>query len=409
MNFDSKLGNSVVLKPNFKSDLSSTQGAVTQSNKYNTGLSKDYFQNVKNLQTQHERERKLSLGLQLTTALCFVGLAGVSIYQFFKGRQIPKTHFRTITEEMPALTDACWNPVLRKSIKNTKEFLSSPKELLEYTGATSPVRMKVYYGPTGTGKSYGCLKEAQELDALYAEIQFSDISSPYIGEASVNISKKFAEFATLAQKNPDKRYFVVFNEIDSLLNNVEKLGANNKHLQENRTAYLNGLDLCKDIPNLFIRGTTNINPKSGNLDSASLGRFGEIVELGFPTAPELASSLKFHLRNCKAAKDFLKNDAEINEIANVLVEKYGVHRDVEKIVENVLSDFTAKLRGKPLEEVKEVPLTKADIMDVINVKKVWAAAIDAQPAATEMNNIYQNQAILEMLMTIFQNGAKQNV
>ena len=74
---------------------------------------------------------------------------------------------------------------------------------------------------------------------------FSDISSAYIGESAVNISKKFKEFAKLAQKNPNKKYVVAFNEIDSLINNIDKLGANNQHLGQNRTAFLNGLDFIR--------------------------------------------------------------------------------------------------------------------------------------------------------------------
>ena len=68
------------------------------------------------------------------------------------------------------------------------------------------------------------------MGAEYGEVQFSELSSAYIGETAVNITNKFKELAELAKKNPDKQYVVAFNEIDSLINNVDKLGSNNLHL-----------------------------------------------------------------------------------------------------------------------------------------------------------------------------------
>ena len=120
--------------------------------------------------------------------------------------------------------------------------------------------------------------------------------------------KKFKEIAKIAKKNPDKQYVVAFNEIDSLINNVNKLGSNNMHLGQNRTSFLNGLDSIKDIHNLTIVGTTNINPKTANLDAATLSRLGNIFEIEKPISKEIKSALKFHLNKSEAAKDLIKKN-----------------------------------------------------------------------------------------------------
>ena len=245
-------------------------------------------------------------------------------------------------QDFPKLTDDCVNPKVRDFIQKMKNRGDVKKEVLEYTGMKNPEQCILMYGPSGTGKTFSGQILAKELGAEYTKVQFADVSSPYIGQTSVEIKNVFNQLHETAMKNPEKKYVVSFDEIDALLVPREKCGANNLHLAENRTAFLNGLDLIKDCENLKIIGTTNVNPSSGNLDKASLSRFKNMIEIDLPNTTELKAALKFQLRDLKAVKDhnfFENNTKEIENLVKELKNKKYSQRDVEDIAKKAVDNF----------------------------------------------------------------------
>lgn len=318
---------------------------------------------------KEEKRRNFSMILSIVGVLTSVGILAI----FAKGlfTKTPKTVFKKI-ENMPKLTDDCVNPEAKSFIERCVNLFNKPKELIEHAGVKNRAKMVLFHGKTGTGKTFSAQLLAKELGAEYGEIQFSDLSSEYIGKTAVNITAKFKELATLAKKNPNKKYVVTFNEIDSLINNVEKLGSNNQHLGQNRTSFLNGLDSVKDIPNLIIVGTTNINPHTANLDPATLSRLGQIYEIKPATIKELGASLKYHLKNSPAAQDLIKNEAEITSLAEAIHAKGGVQRDVDNIVNEALETFLGKIDNT------NTKFESKYISDIIAQKETWAATIDAK-------------------------------
>lgn len=346
---------------------------------------------------KEDKKRNIALGAQVALAAAFSAMAITTVLQYLKmgGKGAAKTAFSKI-ENMPALTDGSVNPKAKAFIERTVKMLNKPSSIAEYAGATTPPRMVLFWGPTGTGKTFSAKLLAKEMGAEYGEVQFSELSSAYIGETAVNITNKFKELAKLAKKNPDKQYVVAFNEIDSLINNVDKLGSNNLHLGQNRTSFLNGLDSIKDIPNLTIVGTTNVNPNSANLDPATLSRLGSIFEIQKPEVREIVASLKYHLQKSKAAEDLLNNETKLNELAESIYAKNGVQRDVETIVNTALSDFAVAI---------EDTTTKFDskyIANVIAGKETWAAAIGKpQSVEEEVAQFLERPGILDYLKNMF--------
>ena len=332
-----------------------------------------------------KKQQNLNMGIQIGVLAALVASVGIMAYTYF-GKGTAKTQFAKISEKMPSLSDDCVNPKVKNFIEKTIKILDAPKDFLKYTGADAP-RMVLFHGPTGTGKTFSAKLMAKEMGAEYGEIQFSDLSSEYIGKTAVNISQKFKEIAKMAKKNPDKKYVVTFNEIDSLINNVNKLGPNNQHLGQNRTSFLNGLDSIKDIPNLTVIGTTNINPKTANLDAATLSRLGNIFEIEKPVQNEIKSSMKFHLGKSEAARDLIKNDAELDKIAELIKQKNGAQRDVENVVKTAISDFTVKNLDNPNKNTAQI--TSDYLLNAINNKETWAAGIEtgaANPASSITEN-----------------------
>ena len=285
-------------------------------------------------------------------------------------------------KSIPELSGKSINPKVKKFIKEVIEALNVKPEIAEYTGSELPPRMLLLYGPTGTGKTFTAKVFAKAQGAEYTEVQFSDVSSKYVGETAVFITRKFKEFAELAKANPDKKYVVAFNEIDSLINNVEKLGENNLHLGQNRTSFLNGLDSIKDIPNLTIVGTTNINPNTANLDAATLGRFGNIFEIPLPNKEELKASLIWQLKDCMAAQKhhFLElNENAIDEFLDQMVARKCAHRDMETIVKGALNKF--KLAIKDMPDALEQKFDIKYLQEALDEKEVIASGIgNGKPA-----------------------------
>ena len=342
---------------------------------------KDYEKAKKQANMDKNIQRVTSIGVLLAIA----GSVGLTAYLAF-GKGPSKTVFSKISENMPALTDDCINPKVRDFIQQVTKILKMPKDLLDYTGAKNP-RMVLFYGPTGTGKTFSAQLLAKEMGAKYGEIQFSDLSSEYIGKTAVNITRKFKELKKLGKKHPNEQYVIAFNEMDSLIGNVEKLGSNNKHLAQNRTAFLNGLDSIKDMKNITIVGTTNINPHTAQLDQATLSRLGNIFEIEKPIMPEIKGALKFHLGKSKAADELIKNDAELEKLAQAIVDKEGAQRDVTSIVDDALRKFTIEIDGKS--DAKTRKLTADYLQKAIDSREVWAAGI--KTAKTPEEHLAQQQ------------------
>ena len=362
------------------------------------------LQNLMNEQQKkikkEEKRRNISLATNIALATAFVGMLGVSIYQQIKEHKpAKKTLFTSISDKLPSLDSGCINPKVKSFIKNAVALLKKPKELAEYYGGkdSGASRMVLFWGPTGTGKTFSAKLLAKELGAEYGEVQFSDLSSEYIGKTAVNITKKFEELKKIAKKNPDKQYVVTFNEIDSLINNVENLSGESTHLGQNRTSFLNGLDYIKDCPNLTIVGTTNINPNGCKLDSATLSRLGQIKEIELPIVEEIISSLKFHLQKSPAAGDLIKNEADLRTIAEKIYEKQGAQRDVENIVRETFHKQIATATDKNYKYKAD------DLLTVINEKETWAAA---QKKDIPQTDIMPEPQFLNFLLKLFDHNQK---
>ena len=362
--------------------------------------------NIKPKATSQENWQKAGVIAQFGLAVAFLGLLVMEVvkHKFSKKiskiqeeqfkRQFPdmvdkltgknpvESLFKDVTKDdtIPELSAESINPKLKKFINETIDSLKVDKKICEYTGSDMPPRMLLLHGPTGTGKTFTAKIFAKAQGAEYTEVQFSDVSSKYVGETSVFISNKFKNFADLAKAHPDKKYVVAFNEIDSLINNVEKLGENNLHLGQNRTSFLNGLDSIKDIPNLTIVGTTNINPNSAKLDAATLRRFGNVFEIPLPTKEELRASLKWQLHKCQAAHmhNFMEtNKGAIDAFLDKMVRRRCAHGDMETIAQNALNKFKLDIKDKP-----DALNQKFDIKyleEALREKEVIASGIGTEP------------------------------
>lgn len=304
-----------------------------------------------------ERWYKTGIGAQVALAAAFSIMAGASVFGLYKqygknaGDIVKNFKFEDFAkkEDFPKITDDCVNPKVREFIQSFARKSGLKDNVKKITGVQGDEQCLLMYGPSGTGKTFSAKLLAKELGAEYGEVQFADVSSPYIGQTSVEIKRVFEKIYANGKKNPNKKYVIAFNEIDALLVPRERCGANNLHLAENRTAFLNGLDLIRELKNVKIVGTTNVDPHSGNLDKASLSRFANLLKIDLPEEKELIASLKFHLRNCKPINEqkfFETNKSDIEQFAKLLKEKKYSQRDVEDISKKAIDNFSFAINDK---------------------------------------------------------------
>ena len=354
---------------NFKADNKQTSSMFNP--KYNTPqIPMDYGEDTldlmamqKDMQKKQKRQENLQKwGVYGTCAIGGGIIASLlfNMYTFFKaskGSSIKnlKMVWEDIAkkENFPELTDDCVNVKVRKFIQNIKDTAGLSDNIMKRAGVDAPEQCIIMWGPSGTGKTFSAKMLAKEIGAEYSEVQFADVSSPFIGQTSVEIQGVFKRLAEKAQKNPNKKFLVAFNEIDALLVPREKCGSNNLHLAENRTAFLNGLDQIKEFKNIKIVGTTNVNPDSGNLDKASLSRFGNILKIDLPDEKEIIASLKFHMKkseDIKNGKFFDNNKSKLEAFAKELKNKKYAHRDIEDIASKARMSYAIDLQNGKAKE-----------------------------------------------------------
>ena len=342
-----------------------------------------------------ERWYKTGVLAQVGMAVAFLGMLGTSLVGLKKGgatgasRNL-KLEWKNIAKDtnFPKLEDDCVNPKVREFISTMKKSAGLSEKAAKAAGVKRPEQCILMYGPSGTGKTFSAKMLAKELGAEYAEVQFADVSSPYIGQTSVEIQNVFKQLKKQAEKHPDKKFLVGFNEIDALLVPREKCGSNNLHLAENRTAFLNGLDDIANLKNLKIVGTTNVYPESGNLDKASLSRFKNMIEVQLPTEKELKASLKFHLNGSESVtkqKFFENNDSAIDKfVAKLQKNKYS-QRDVEDLADKARNEFANVLEGSKNIDAEKFELKYLD--KAFDLKGPTTGSISTESAQPAWGNI----------------------
>ena len=167
-----------------------------------------------------ERWYKTGVLAQVGMAVAFLGMLGTSLVGLKKGgatgasRNL-KLEWKNIAKDtnFPKLEDDCVNPKVREFISTMKKSAGLSEKAAKAAGVKRPEQCILMYGPSGTGKTFSAKMLAKEIGAEYTEVQFADVSSPYIGQTSVEIQNVFKQIKNQAEKNPDKKFLVGFNEL----------------------------------------------------------------------------------------------------------------------------------------------------------------------------------------------------
>ena len=353
---------------NFKSNESelSNNGAYTSS----VSSSKPdvvEISTAKKKQKNNEKWAKVSIIAQVVLAIGCLSMVGLALCPNLINKITSRGSVKKLQKEFVDLSKDKGivdidDPSLAKSFQEwAKEIVDgakTPKVINDFIGNESTPNMVFMSGGSGVGKTYNADVLLKALGAQRIKRQFSNYSSKYIGETSVNLTKFFDDFDKILEKNPNKKYGMVLDEFETLAHNIEELSSKDNHLKENRTAILNGLDKIRKRPNVYIVATSNVPLESGSIDKAIARRFGKNIEIEYPNKEALKSSLKIQLDNQMKNKKLVKNDnfdlfkdenGELNVFLENLVDRKGGHGDVENIVREAINKLRIDINNTAIQ------------------------------------------------------------
>lgn len=291
--------------------------------------------------------------------------------------------FRSLKNDpdIPTL-DTCKsiNSKLKDFLQHQVNYANATQEDIIHTGNPNAANRIILYGAPGSGKSFFAKIYAKTLDADCKEIKYSDLNSQWTGEHLDNIKNTFEDVITTAQSNPNKKYVVILNEIDSLVLPVERLSrgssGHSAFKVEERSVFLNYLDeIATKAPNVTIIGTTNVCPKNKGLDGAAMSRFKNIMEVSYPNKECLNIALKESLSGLGDGNEFIKeNEEQLKQFAKTMEERKCSYRDLNNIVDtsknyylkDYLKDKNTKFKMEYLEKAqKSIDATDGEISGAV--------------------------------------------
>ena len=312
----------------------------------------DSFEKIKKIQSEKndfKTETKVSKLDRIISSFAIISFATLLLYVLLKKNKptsnsssIDSYQFENLKKDLNIPTlDSCksLDKDLKILLQKQISLLKANQELLEEVGKPTQANRFLLAGPPGTGKTFFSKIFSKTIDAEYLEVFFSDINSRWAGQGVENIDALFKKIITQAKNNPEKKYVVTFNEIDSLLLPLEQLvgnggGTHFATLRRQRSTFLTYLDrLATETSNVIIIGTTNMKPKTRNLDAATMSRFPKIIEITYPNKDCLYEAMKKGLSKIKNIDNFISNnDNKMKNLAEIMSNRKFSYRDLETLL-----------------------------------------------------------------------------
>lgn len=273
-------------------------------------------------------QQRLNTGIQLGVLAALLVSIGLAAKQMDLFKRF-KLEFKDLTKEL-SLSEMALPKSQEEAAKRITNFVEHHDKIVKMGGPEGTSIL--FYGPPGTGKNtfaYAITKKFP--NAKFVEMDISKMNSKWHGESEQNVLGTMEAVIKEAKKNPDKKYFVFIDEIDSVM--MQDVGANAKLSQDILNAFKKGFNDLTNKENIIVMGATNlkINPELAKmegkvLDSAMLDRFAQKVLVDLPTKSQIKESVSKFYQNPQRTMvdDTVKNinDPRWDKIAEFLSNKH---------------------------------------------------------------------------------------
>lgn len=396
------------LKPSFREEVS------VEENKSDEFIKEDNSEDKTELEEIKQSQKNFLINYILS-AIGISAIIGLTTAYFLKNQKNAKNiltsdsyKFESLKKDkdVPLLDDCkSINKNLKQILKRQLKLASADEKILEEAGNPNAASRFLLSGPPGVGKTYFSKVYAKTMDAEYMEVLFSDLNSRWAGEVEGKMSKMFNSIIKEAKSNPNKKYIVTFNEIDSILLPVEHLtgeggGTHFASLRRQRSTFVTYMDkLLTEVPNITIIGTTNLSPKSKNLDSALMSRFVNTIEVPYPDAECINAAIAKNMNTIKGKDKFLKNNSKkLEELSKIMEDRKYSFRNLEYIVnEAKLSYLEDRINNQNIDfkieylENAQKTLKETDGEKEVNLKKTSRKVSWFQKFQSWINKLIYNK------------------
>ena len=277
---------------------------------------------------------------------------------------------------VPSLSSKTTAPGVQKQFTNfTKRSNMSPKKI-KRSGSKTRAKLILLHGPSGTGKTFSTQQLAQDQEAIYACIKYSDIASPFKDAASMKISNCLEKgVGQMAEAHPDRPIVFCIDEADTILRKVNDLAQGAEEAGKSRGVLLAAADnVVNKYPNVTIVFTTNYNPKSGQLSKAAIRRIPYKIEVGLPDKTQADALAKMYLKDCEGIPSGFYESKEYTDFIQKLVdEKYG-SGEIKSIMDIACDNYLYRLENVADSKVDDIFF---EIKDLKDAKDLLGRAVES--------------------------------
>ena len=324
-----------------------------------------------------KKQQNINLGIQIGILAMLAASVGFMAKQYGLFKRF-NLNFKDLSKELD-LNQLALPESQKAAEKRITNFIEHHKDYVQMGGGNGTAIL--FYGPPGTGKNTFAYAIAKKFpNAKFVDMDISKMNSKWHGESEQNVLGTMQAVVKAANKNPDKKYFVFIDEIDSVM--MQDVGANAKLSQDILNAFKKGFNELTNKENIIVIGATNlkINPELARregkiLDSAMLDRFAEKVLVDLPTKDQLKLAITNYYKNPEHSKvdDALKdmNNEKLDKIVTFLADKKR-GTSFRKLVKGILEPSA---RNKDYKS--DMKLTIDDIVETIKQNKDNLNATDA--------------------------------